>query len=70
MAASCKGTCERYRALKPIDGKRYAIGQKRCTTCSIFVYWDGVFCPCCGLRLRYNPAPAKYRKMLQILRQS
>ena len=47
---TCKGTC--------IDHKgsgRYATGNKRCQICDLFMEWDGVFCPCCGSRLRTRP---------------
>jgi hypothetical protein len=27
---------------------RYAIGQKRCQVCSLFMKSDGLWCPCCG----------------------
>ena len=48
----CVGLCVRYRAVKSPIGGRYEIGQKRCSTCDIFIEWDGIVCPCCGYRLR------------------
>ncbi|MFL6495671.1 MAG: hypothetical protein ACJ703_04500 [Nitrososphaera sp.] len=37
---------ERYKALKPIHssagGRRYSAGQKRCTTCGLFILWNGL----------------------------
>jgi hypothetical protein len=51
----CKGICIRHKASGPISYGRYAIGQKRCQICEIFIKWDGIYCPCCGCRLRIRP---------------
>ena len=44
--------------------------HKRCQICELFVKWDGVFCPCCGRKLRIGPRSfklkAKLRKQKQI----
>ncbi|MGZ5547779.1 MAG: hypothetical protein ACXWFZ_07490 [Nitrososphaeraceae archaeon] len=48
---TCKGICQRHKALIPRNGGRYLIGQKRC---QVFINWKGDFCPCCGYRLRTN----------------
>ena len=58
----CRGICIRYKAIKPHNGKRYAIGQKRCKSCEIFIKWDGLWCPCCGYRLRMMPQHTKHRE--------
>ena len=53
---TCKGICERHKALRPADGSgRYSARQKRCVICEIFIKWDGVWCPCCGSKLRSKP---------------
>lgn len=57
----CKGICTRHRAVKP-HGSRYVSGQKRCQLCAIFIEWDGLWCPCCGYRLRTKPRNAKYKQ--------
>jgi hypothetical protein len=46
----CKGICIHHKA-----SGRYATGHKRCQTRDLFMQWDGVFCPCCGSRLRIGP---------------
>jgi hypothetical protein len=51
----CKGICIRHKASGPISYGRYATGQKRCQICEIFIKWDGIYCPCCGCRLRIRP---------------
>ena len=56
MSSTCKGICQRYKALKPTKGRgRYVIGQKRCQICGIYLNWKGLWCPCCGSRLRTKP---------------
>ena len=51
----CKDICIKYKATKTRGGSRYANGQKRCQVCEIFIRWDGMWCPCCGYRLRTTP---------------
>jgi hypothetical protein len=52
---SCKGICINYKATKPQDSRRYVWGQKRCQICSMWMKWEGVFCPCCHNKLRIKP---------------
>lgn len=47
----CKGVCTKYKAVKVYGGNRYEIGQKRCSECGMFLYWDGKLCPCCNFVL-------------------
>jgi hypothetical protein len=55
----CKGICQQHKALRPANGsgggRRYSAGQKRCTICELFIKWNGLWCPCCGCRLRTKP---------------
>ena len=62
MGMSCNGVCHRHKALKPLGTSRYLSGQKRCNFCDIFIIWDGLFCPCCNLRLRLAPRSGKYKQ--------
>lgn len=48
---TCKGTCKQYQVIRTTKG-RYTVGQKRCQGCSVFLKWDGFYCPCCGMKLR------------------
>lgn len=63
----CKGECEirGMKAPKPRGKGRYASGQKRCQTCSIFIQTIAIWCPCCGTRLRGNPRNIKYKAQLR-----
>ena len=51
--------------MKPVATGRYSIGQKRCQVCEIFLKWDGLWCPCCGYRLRTNPRNSKFKAELR-----
>ena len=62
---TCKGICVRHKAQKPVGSGRYASGQKRCQICEIFIKWDGLWCPCCGYRLRTKPRNLKYNAKLR-----
>jgi len=52
---TCKGICV----------GRYASGQRRCQICEIFIKWEGLWCPCCGYRLRTKPRNLKYKAKLR-----
>jgi hypothetical protein len=58
---TCKGICIRHKA-----SCRYATGNKRCQICEIFIKWDGLWCPCCGYRLRNGPRSFKFKAKLRI----
>ena len=62
MGISCNGICHRYKATKPVNIGRYVIGQKRCNSCDVYLYWDGVWCPCCNYKLRLGPRSSKYKE--------
>lgn len=61
MGTDCKGICIKYKADKPTNNqRRYALGQKRCDICVIFLWWDGNYCPCCKNKLRNKPRKKQY----------
>ena len=66
---TCKGICIRHKAQKPVGSGRYVIGQKRCQVCEIFIKWGGLWCPCCGYRLRTRPRNLKYKAKLKARKQ-
>jgi len=57
----CKGICIRYRVNRDRLYGHYAVGHKRCMLCEIFMKWNGLWCPCCGYRLRSLPRNSKYK---------
>jgi len=63
---SCKGICIRHRATKLPNKMRYANGQKRCQMCDIFIKWDGIWCPCCGYRLRTKSRSGRLKQVTLI----
>jgi hypothetical protein len=62
---TCKGICIRHKAQKPVGTGRYSMGQKRCQICELFINWDGLWCPCCGYRLRTKPRNLKYKAKMR-----
>ena len=62
---TCKGICVRHKANRPARVGRYSAGQKRCQVCELFINWDGLWCPCCGYRLRTNPRTLKFKDKLR-----
>ena len=64
----CKGICSRHKAIRPLNGQRYLIGQKRCQVCQIFTDREGIFCPCCGYKLRATPRNRKLKQTFRNLK--
>lgn len=58
---SCKAICLKHKATGSFIGGRYKYGQKRCQVCDIFIVWAGIWCPCCGYKLRSKPRNKKYK---------
>lgn len=58
----CNGICHRYKAKKQNNVGRYASGQKRCNVCNMYLNWEGLFCPCCNLRIRMNSRYSKLKE--------
>jgi len=58
----CIAACTQYKAKKTFGISRYAVGQKYCTECDIFVFWDGMYCPCCRQQLRTKPKGANEKR--------
>ena len=61
---ACRKECQKYIAINSDSTHtRYAIGQKRCGTCELFLTWDlDNNCPCCGHRLRTKPKNARLKR--------
>ena len=62
---TCNNICSKYKANKPVGIGRYASGQRRCQVCQIFIKWEGLWCPCCGYRLRTKPRKLAYKIKLR-----
>jgi len=67
---ACKEICHKHKAVKPFGvNDRYGIGQKRCSTCEMFIKWGGTYCPCCGSMLRTKPKGTQQRQRLMVIQQ-
>ena len=66
---TCNGICKKYKAKKQSHESYYELGFKRCSTCEIFVKWDGSSCPCCGIILRTKPKGTQGRHRMIIAYQ-
>lgn len=60
----CKSICLKYKAVKVSHSKRYENGQVRCKTCDVFMNYTGIYCPCCGIRVRTRPRSSKFKMIL------
>lgn len=51
---TCKGICTTI--YKPTGNwwtrSRYSKNTRRCSVCGVFIQWAGLWCPCCGYRVR------------------
>ena len=57
--SGCNGDCLKYKAQKPPRVSRYAVGQKSCNYCGVFLEYAGFSCPCCNKQLRCVPRSKK-----------
>lgn len=64
FSMACRREFQKYIATNSDSTHtRYAIGQKRCGTCELFLTWDfDNSCPCCGHRLRLKPKNARLKR--------
>lgn len=62
---TCRGICTRYKSPTTIGSGKYNKGLKRCQICEIFIKWAGIWCPCCGYRLRTKPRNRVYKSKLR-----
>lgn len=68
---TCRGICVPLKA-KRIHGQgRYTNGQVRCQICEIFLNSKdckkpdkkGLWCPCCGYRVRIKPRSREFKEL-------
>jgi uncharacterized Zn finger protein (UPF0148 family) len=60
----CRNICERLYSKIQVGEPSYFVGKKYCRRCEIYLYYDGVFCPCCGMQLRTTPTNKKGKERL------
>ena len=51
---ACREICKKYRFVRTEwGGTYYDNGASRCQgKCLKYILWNGLYCPCCGIRLR------------------
>jgi hypothetical protein len=65
---ACRNLCERLYSKIIFGNSHYAGGKKYCRRCEISSYYDGVFCPCCGMALRMSPTNKRDKERLRQLK--
>lgn len=48
----CREICRRQSGLTKPGPKTYKDGRKYCSRCEWAFIWEGLYCPCCGIRMR------------------
>ena len=62
---ACRDQCASLKITEPMpNGLRYSQGQKRCSNCEIFMFHDGIKCPCCNTKLKTKPRSTKSKRLL------
>jgi len=80
LALDCRGLCQTKYFFDRQGGNSnlYLQGAKRCQNCNgryigdqdqADGIWEGIFCPCCGTRLRLKPRKSKLKEKVLIEKQ-
>ena len=54
----CSNRCLQHKKSRGYDTP----DSRYCPKCAAFMSWQGMFCPCCGTRLKTKPRHAKHRR--------
>jgi hypothetical protein len=46
-------------------GGNYFDGKNYCRRCEVYLYHNGLFCPCCGMLLRLTPSSRACKEILR-----
>jgi predicted amidophosphoribosyltransferase len=65
----CRNICQTIHTKIEVGQEMYFAGKKYCRRCEIFLYHNGMFCPCCGMQLRRSPTNKKGKERLRKSRQ-
>jgi predicted amidophosphoribosyltransferase len=61
----CRNIHERLYSKIIFGINNYSLGQKYCRRCEVYLYHDGLFCPCCGMQLRLTPSSRRCKEILR-----
>jgi len=56
--SSCKDICLKYKKIPRFDTPY----SRYCPTCSLFLEYEGISCPCCNTKLRIRPRTARRQR--------
>jgi len=62
---ACRNLCERFNSRYTVGGSHYTNGKKYCRRCEVYILYDGIFCPCCGMALRTSPTSKRDKEKLR-----
>ena len=70
LSKHCKGKCEDYKySRKGRHGMpRLSADFARCRTCDVYLKWDGIYCPCCTVKVS-RTARGRNAKIQQIRKE-
>ena len=61
---ACRNLYERLYSKIIVGKSHYGDGKEYCRRCEIYLFLDGVFCPCCGMALRTSPTNTRDKERL------
>ena len=61
----CRNICDRLGCKRSFEYDQYIVGKKYCRRCEVYIYHNGLFCPCCGMQLRRTPASKNGKERLR-----
>jgi hypothetical protein len=61
----CRNICERLGCKPSFEYDQYIVGKKYCRRCETYFYYNGMFCPCCGMQLRISPTSKKGKEKIR-----
>jgi len=65
---ACRNICERFNSRFTVGKAHYGNGNKYCRRCEVYILYDGIFCPCCGMALRMSPTNKRDKERLRQLK--
>jgi hypothetical protein len=64
----CGNLCERLYSKIIVGTSKNGGAKKYCGRCEIYFLHDGLFCPCCGMKLELSATGKKDRERLRQIR--
>ena len=61
----CRNICDRLGCKRTFEYDQYIVGKKYCRRCETYFYYNGSFCPCCGMQLRLSPTSKKGKERIR-----